>query len=285
MTKTFATERAVYGALRNTYGAPKWAVLPGVANGTGSHKSRTIDALFMSLYPSRGLQLHGVEIKVSRGDFTRELANPSKQEAHFKYLDHFWLAVGDEAIVREGELPETWGLLVPAGTKLKIKKPAPALSPESMPRAMLAAILRRADEAVGSAELRATIKAEVEASLGEELQRLREQARRQLLGGSMSKHADLMARFCERADVRFDTWNGEAIDKAADVVKAIGIGSYKNVLVSMRERAEDTKALAKTWSRDVDEMLAAIAKLEAKLTSAGTMDPVEQAGDTEVTSG
>jgi hypothetical protein len=263
---TFTTERAVFDALRNTYEAPAYAVLPGVANGTGSHKSRTIDAVFMSLWPSRGLALHGVEIKVSRNDWTRELADPAKQEAHFKHLDHFWLAVGDESIVREGELPETWGLLVPARTKLKVIKPAPLLKPDPMTRAMLAAILRRANEHINSGELRASIRAEVEAAVGEELARLREQAREHQRGLAMAKHGALMARFCERAGVHFDTWNSDALDRAADFVKTIGVGGYRNTIADLRRQAMATKQTASRVAEDADSLLADLAKLEAGIS-------------------
>jgi hypothetical protein len=262
-TKTFSTERAVFEALRKTYESPAYAVLPGVANGTGTTKTRTIDAVFMSLWPSRGLHLHGVEIKVTRSDFTRELADPKKQEAHFKHMDYFWLAVGDESIVREGELPATWGLLVPARTKLKVIKQAPRLTPEPMPIEMLAAILRRADEHLNSGELRAGIRKEVEAELGDELRVLREQVKTHGRATSMMQHAGLIARFSARSGVQFENWNTEAIDRAADVVKAIGVGAYKQLLAGLRYQAESAKRTAATVNEDADELLVELAKLEA----------------------
>ena len=273
MSKTLTTERAVYEALRNTFEAPAWAVLPGVANGTGQHKSRTIDAILMSLWPSRGQHIHGVEIKVSRSDWARELADPAKQEAHFRHLDYFWLAVGDESIVREGELPATWGLLVPARTKLKIIKQAPILKPEPLPRTMLAAILRRANEYIGSDDLRVGITAEVEARLGEELKKLREDAKNYRRGESMMKHGALMARFAERSGVHFDTWNSEALDRAADVVKAMNVGGYSRLLQSLRYQAESAKQTAASVGEDADELLAELAKLEAALILDESTEP------------
>lgn len=272
MSVNLTTERAVFAALRNTFERPAYAVLPGVANGTGNAKTRTIDAVFMSLWPSRGLALHGVEIKVSRGDFTREIADPAKQEDHFKYLDHFWLAVGDEAIVRDGELPATWGLLVPARTKLKIIKQAPALKPEAMPRSMLAAILRRADEHLHSADLRAEIKKEVEAATGEELEKLREDSKAYRRQKMMMRHATMIDRFSQRSGVRFEDWNDAAIDRAADVVKAIGAGGLDRLLASLRYEAEGAKRLAARTAADADELLAELAKLEAAGASGSAED-------------
>jgi len=263
MTTKLTTERAVFEALKSTFEAPAYAVLPGVANGTGQTKTRTIDAIVMSLWPSRGQLLDGVEIKVSRSDFTRELANPEKQEAHFKYLDRFWLAVGDETIVREGELPETWGLLVPARTKLKVVKQAPRLTPEPLPRSMLAAILRRANEHITSAELCAEIRAEVEAQLGEELTRLREAHEQQARTAYAMKHASLVARFSLRSGVRFESWNEEAIDRAADIVRALDVGGFERLLTSLRYEAESSKRLAERVGREADELLAELTRLEA----------------------
>jgi hypothetical protein len=260
---TLTTERAVFGALRNTFEAPAYAVLPGVSNGTGSNARRVIDAVVMSLWPSRGLTLDGVEIKVSRNDFTRELANPAKQEDHFKYLDRFWLAVGDASIVRDGELPETWGLLVPAKTKLKVVKPAPLLKPEPLPRSMLAAILRRAHEHINSADLRAEIKAEVEEAVGEELERLRAEVKQRQIGQSMMQHASVFHRFAERSGVRFEQWNAEAIDQAADIVKALGVGSHRQLFAGIRYQAESQKRLAASLVEDADEILAELTRAEA----------------------
>ena len=96
----------------------------------------------MGLWPSRGLHLHGFEIKVSRSDWLRELKSPAKADKMFRYFDRWWLAVADKDIVRNGELPETWGLLVMD----KIVKTAPELEAAPMTREFLAAIMRRVGE-------------------------------------------------------------------------------------------------------------------------------------------
>lgn len=159
---TITTEAGVFAALARRFCAPEWACFRGVADATGAGHRRTVDALLMNMYPSRGLTIEGVEIKVSRGDWLRELKKPSKQETVFRYCDRFWLAVGDPAIVRDGELPATWGLLVPGrGGKMKIATRAPELSPEPITKPFMAAILRRASE--GHDKLRREVRVEVEA--------------------------------------------------------------------------------------------------------------------------
>jgi hypothetical protein len=132
----------LYEMIERRYQPPGWAVLPGVASATGTGMQRRCDAIAMSLWPSRGLELHGFEIKVSRGDFLRELKDPDKAEKIARYCDRWWLVTDDDTIVQNGELPPTWGLLVRHGKSLRLKKEATKLEPIEISRRFLAALLR-----------------------------------------------------------------------------------------------------------------------------------------------
>jgi hypothetical protein len=72
--------------------------------------TRTADGLAMSLYPSRGLHVHGFEIKASTGDLKGELDHPDKAEdiARFVTAPSVWMAV----IRLGGVVPTNWGVLV-----------------------------------------------------------------------------------------------------------------------------------------------------------------------------
>lgn len=147
------TEPQILAALRARFAAPEWAFLEQVRSRTGYQGAvRTADALAMSLWPGRGLELHGIEVKVSRADWKREKEEPAKAEEIQRHCDRWWLAIGDETIVQPGELPPTWGLLAPdpsprAAGALRIVTTAPKLEAGPMPRAFLAAILRNVDAA------------------------------------------------------------------------------------------------------------------------------------------
>lgn len=128
---------------------PAWAFVPGVRNAAGFAATRTADAIAMSLWPSRGLELHGFEIKCSRSDWIRELKNPAKAEQFMTLVDRWWLVVADAKIVQPGELPDTWGLLAARGGKLvqiqeakKIQIGEPIFTAAG--RSFLAALLRSA---------------------------------------------------------------------------------------------------------------------------------------------
>jgi hypothetical protein len=86
--------------------------------------------------------VHGFEIKSSRADWLTELRDPAKAEAFKRYCDHWWLVVSDRRIVRDGELPDGWGLLAVAGTVLRCVKPAPLLPAELWPRPLVASFAR-----------------------------------------------------------------------------------------------------------------------------------------------
>lgn len=119
-------------------------ILFGVRNDAGFNANRTADAIAVGLWPSTGCSLEGFEIKVSRGDWLRELKDGSKSAAFLEHMDFWWL-VAPREIVNDDELPPTWGLMVPHGDSLRVARQAkrnPAPAP--MPRGMLAALVKRA---------------------------------------------------------------------------------------------------------------------------------------------
>jgi hypothetical protein len=132
------------------------AFMTGVRSAAGFDAKRTIDAYSMALWPSRGLTLTAYECKSSRSDWQRELKKPDKAEEFCERADYFYMVVGSPDIVLPGELPETWGLMVPHGKALKVAVEAPRLRPASsefppgVDRSFLAALLRAAT-AVGAA--------------------------------------------------------------------------------------------------------------------------------------
>jgi hypothetical protein len=168
VTGTTHTEESMLALLEKRYmgersgNGPAWAFVPKVRNAAGFQANRTIDALAMSLWPSRGLEIHGHEIKVSRSDWLRELKDPAKAEAFTDMCDRWWIVAGDAKIVAAGELPPTWGLMVATGRGLKITVQAPELPPTEapwMPKTFLAALLRSATrtQLVTPAEIQAAV--------------------------------------------------------------------------------------------------------------------------------
>lgn len=146
------TEHDLLELLREKHPHKEWAFAAHVRNGTGWTKrvTRTADALALSLWPSRGLELHGFEVKCSRSDWKRELEDPAKAEEIAGYCDRWWIVVSDDKVVRAGELPPAWGLLVAREGKLVVVTPAPLL-PEAarkpLDRSFIAAFARALSDA------------------------------------------------------------------------------------------------------------------------------------------
>jgi hypothetical protein len=137
-------------ALRLRYAMPEYALIENVANGVGQQangKRRFADALAMQQFGRSGHYLHGFEVKASRSDWLRELKDPRKADSVMRYCDFWWVVAGEAAIVKDGELPGGWGLLVPRGSDLVCKVQAERHADVIVhDRAFVASIFRRAKE-------------------------------------------------------------------------------------------------------------------------------------------
>jgi hypothetical protein len=140
------TERRMLDLLNERYSqmvgnGPRYARAEHVKSEAGFDASRIADFIAMDMWPSKGLALHGHEVKVSRSDWLCELRDPSKAEAFRPYMDYWWLVVSDRGIVRD-DLPAGWGLMAVSGDRLRVVRPAPRQDPAPLPKSMLACLLR-----------------------------------------------------------------------------------------------------------------------------------------------
>lgn len=160
----YGAAHEAFQLLSRKYDGTAYVVLPQVANGTGFAANRWLDVVVASLWPSRGLWLHGYEIKISRHDWLRELKQAEKAEALYKHLDFFSiLTVGD--VIEPGELPETWGHVSADLVKkrLTVEKEAPRIHrEESIDRTFVMSIFRSFDKTCVTGDLAAKLKAEFE---------------------------------------------------------------------------------------------------------------------------
>jgi hypothetical protein len=135
----------VRAALTRKFCAPEWAIFYEVGEGTGARGGRYADAVAMNLWPSRGCELHGFEIKVSRSDWLHELKQPDKSDPVQRNCDRWWVVTPAD-IIKPGELPPTWGHYVVKGNGLNVATMAPQLERSEWKPPFLAALLRRAHE-------------------------------------------------------------------------------------------------------------------------------------------
>jgi hypothetical protein len=93
---------------------PGGIFLPEVGWNPASYRGGC-DAIYVGFTSTSGRLLVGHELKVSRGDWLKELKSPGKADGWADECHEWWLVVNDPAIVHDGELPAGWGLMSPTG--------------------------------------------------------------------------------------------------------------------------------------------------------------------------
>ncbi len=89
----------------------QYVVVGAVRTARGFNSSRTVDAIEVGLWPSRGHRFTGYEIKVSKSDFRRELKDAEKGQESAKFLSAYSLAVPKSLGIAAGDVPDDWGLV------------------------------------------------------------------------------------------------------------------------------------------------------------------------------
>lgn len=228
-------------ALRVKYGPPGYVLVEQVRDATGwGGDGRSADALAMGVWPSRGLDLLGFEVKASRADWRRELRNPKKAEAIAPYCDA-WSLVAPEGVIPRDEVPPAWGLLeLKARGLVQTAWPKTPMVAKPIDRKFLASLLRNAyrqGKAPGDRELREQYDAGHQAGL-ESGQRMADSARSDL--GALRQR---LAEFERTSGVRIDGWGN--IGEVGAVVKIIrdgGLSSLRSTLRTVKMHAEHLAA-------------------------------------------
>ena len=220
-------------ALRTHFHAPEWVLLPQVRNAAGFSATRTADALAMSVWPSRGLHMYGVEIKVSRGDWLRELKNPKKSDDIGQFCDFWFVAAGSESIVADGELPAGWGLLVPGkkpGTLKVANVPARIEHVQPMSRHFLAAILKKTFEShVPTAEVEAEIERRVTEKVDALKQQVTDRVLKDLDRDSLLKRNEELEAMAKAYEQASGVWMGHDAKRAAKYGRALKVLDWKGI--------------------------------------------------------
>jgi len=118
-------------------------ILHEVANGTSWDAGRWIDVAVFQMWKTKGLTRAAFEIKVTRHDFLRELAQPEKHLWVQEAFHEFWF-VAPEDIIQVEELPVGAGFMYPRGDKICIKRHAVRNPNPKLDDILLAAFMRSA---------------------------------------------------------------------------------------------------------------------------------------------
>lgn len=140
-----STASTIASALRKRYGSGNATAIGfEVAAGTGAHARRHMDAVVMELWPSRGLTLHAIEIKVSKSDLKRELRDGQKAEEIAQYCDFMSIAA-PLGMVKVSDLPSAWGLIeMDRAENLRTTREPKKTKSRAVDRSFMAAMIRAA---------------------------------------------------------------------------------------------------------------------------------------------
>lgn len=240
LAKQYKSETAVFRALKIRYPDGQYALLPQVADATGSSQSRWADAIAFGLWPSRGLEIEGFEIKVSRSDWLSELSNHSKSSAVQRFCHRWWIVAGSRDIVKPEELPVTWGLIVPRGeNSLEARVKAPLLKPKSISRKFCAAVMRRASEA--NTNYIISIKEKMYEEVREESEKMAVvRAKREIADDLYSAEEKIRSLEQNIRNLNWRIQRYEAIEKATGI--PLSQYDYSNLIRAMGAKSIDAAA-------------------------------------------
>lgn len=238
------TERALLDALQAArYPGSSWAFIRHVNEGTGARAGRILDALAMSLWPSRGLHLHGIEAKCHRSDWLRELDQPAKADGWVMACHAFYLAT-PPGVAKIEELPTGWGL-IEVGDKVKVLRESEQRHPQPPNWQRLAAILRAATKAGEDVVPRREVKdlarqlaqPMVEAELAMERSRGRRDREHD------SELIVSLRRFCDVSGIDIPSCSDELAKLAGETVRGQRhIDRIQNELAALKNRLRDLLA-------------------------------------------
>ncbi|EGW36480.1 hypothetical protein [Desulfosporosinus sp. OT] len=142
--------KTILKALRERHQEREWAFFRELRVGTGYRNvekglnpEQRLDAWAINLYPSKNFLRIAYEIKVSRGDFLREINNPQKREQALQLSNQFYFAA-PVGLIKPEEIPEEVGLIeVFDEWQSMIKVSAPVREGGELPWQFLASIARR----------------------------------------------------------------------------------------------------------------------------------------------
>lgn len=223
------------------FAAPEYAFLREVSDGTGwAGGNQRADGLVVSCWPSRGIWIGGVEVKVARSDWRNELKNPAKSSKIQKWCSYWWVAT-PPGVVEPGEMPETWGHLLVEGKTLTVVKEAPKLEAEPPTLTFFASVLRNAssNQAISLDRERVRGRQEAEAELGtENFDKLKadiEEATRKMRRAEsrLENLEETIKDFEKRTGMTLDGWQGrQSLEsyRAAQALAGFDLGRMETVL-------------------------------------------------------
>ena len=100
----------------------EWICAREVGNATGRSAIRHIDFVAANCFESKGLGVHGFEVKISKSDLRRELEDAEKHTIFFDDIDTFSIVAPDYVLDAEYVklIPPKWGIYKAVATQVVV---------------------------------------------------------------------------------------------------------------------------------------------------------------------
>lgn len=223
-------------------------VLFDVPNIVGMQQARRCDAVAIGMWKRSGYLIHGFEVKVSRGDWLRELKDTSKADPFMSQVDRWWLVTGDIDIAKPLEIPEYWGWMNASKTGLRVQRPPKALNaepqPETMRRAWAYALIQRAEKR--SDEQLERHRQEIEKQVTTRLELDYSLRSKDHWQRNFEKLQAEVTAFEAASGMPINSWKlGSAgnVGKLAKLIRDWNFAGYKNVATTLKRHIEDLQSL------------------------------------------
>lgn len=235
-------------ALEATYAVPEWYLGFEVGNSTGASCRRHADAVAVNAYPSKGFEIRGFEIKVSKQDLKAELENGIKSDEIARFCD-YWFLVVPKGLTDGFTLPPTWGVIEYHDGALRQKVKAEKLERAAPTTGFMCAMLRGRERLVLDSAAKVTKERE-------------EQIRRNALWGIKNAEEEL-TRLRERLD-EIKTSTGISLDGWTPTRQIIDRLNTAQSLEVVAGNVRFIKRYAEEMMQDAQKIQAAVDAIHAK---------------------
>lgn len=242
-------------------------------NQVGMKQKRRCDVVAVSMWQKSGYLINGMEIKVSRSDWLRELKQTSKADIFLNQCDRWWLVTGHVDVALPEEIPDCWGWMNATEHGLRILRPAKVLdstlSKEIMRRDWAYALIQRAARQATKDTPEFT--AQVEERVAFERKHLEEHFARLAKDPWADRYAEIKLRldtFQKVSGIELDSWRWGSIKETAELAKALhdlNVNSYNGAATKFRQHISAYQDLIK--------------RTEAALAALNTHPPKEPTGE------
>lgn len=264
--------RSLRDALRNHFLAPGETLPGGVflteVEAPIDGAVRRADAVYLGFTRTPGWCIDVCEIKVSRADLQREIAQPTKTDAWYPHCTRFWIVAPGSDVAPPESLPEGWGLMVPGkrGRRFRVLR-EPAVREPVVTLPLLITLAKKMDlqrsEQVSGVSRR--LRGEMEDALRE--QRERHEAQDNYLTPDDRRRLELLGRLEKATGFELANWSGRGY--GTDVERATPEEWGRAIRLAMRvvQGSLDPRAFVDA-GRQIGILEQAVSEVRTKLRGA-----------------